>query len=234
MPVENQVSIGDRIYHAPHLTYPGRFRQSVSAEHCHYLQEFGQYIPKKFLEVGSSSGFTTEELAQILHPNSTVIGIDLDAVDAIGKRSIYETLNDHQANGHGAHSKPQILTADGYDLPFAKHSFDGIIALNNFLLKAIEYSDDPNKLTNLVNYWLQFLKPNGVIILGYALPSEPVKMASVYISTNENSQIATISTNSKFETADKSPQSVLNSQIRKDQVSHIEHILREKLIRQQT
>ncbi len=121
-----------------------------------FLQTFPRVIlPRislgKILDLGSSSGETTQEIADI-YPDSSVTGIDINP-----KRIKKARRSDLNPN-------IEFLIADGYKMPFSNLTFDAVFCMNN-LNQAIGCEMiSKERLVEIANEIAIVIKPRGYLM----------------------------------------------------------------------
>jgi SAM-dependent methyltransferase len=162
--------IGENSYHRNPLTWHGRVEQTFGQN---LLDKLKARIPSgAILEVGSSAGLTTKELAHYFGDKVRVIGIDID-VDLLTEKSPkthlfrnIRPLNLGVTQEKASEAKGTFfLQGDGYFPPLKEDSLEAIFAMNN-IFHAVEngkISFEALKKTFL--NWLKLLKPGGLICI---------------------------------------------------------------------
>jgi SAM-dependent methyltransferase len=99
------------------------FWRSTITDPDRVIEDFPIYrLPKIsrgiILDLGCSSGLTTQEIARI-YQDSSVIGIDINPEKIQEARSLNENPNIN------------FVIADGYNMPFPDSAFNGVFCMNN-------------------------------------------------------------------------------------------------------
>ncbi|BAU29400.1 methyltransferase family protein [Aneurinibacillus soli] len=99
------------------------------------------------LDIGCGDGYGSSKLAALGYE---VVGLD---------------ISEEMIQKAAEHTTPHLsfVCADARELPFEKHSFQAMMAIN-----VLEWTDSPR---DMLLAWKSFLKPNGIIALGILGPT---------------------------------------------------------------
>ncbi len=159
-------------YHTEFLTWAGRVEQTFGRN----IEKLRKIITHgNILEVGSSTGETTKDLANIFGSNVQVYSIEVNRQMLIDskERSIAERVARVLGDVTGGDERqyqtggkdPVIFAGDGYRPPFAKNTFEAVFLMNN-LYQSIQQNTLGDKQTESIMVNISnIIKPGGFLCI---------------------------------------------------------------------
>ena len=156
----------DYSYQHTKLTWAGRVEETFGAP---LLEKLRGLIPEgKVLDIGSSTGDTTREMAKIFGNMVQVVGIELDA-DMFGEKGknlqeLFKSVGQvKERTDTQDGNQPHFAQANGYFPPFGKNSFNAVFMMNN-LYQTVEHQRiSADQLKVVMGNISHIIKPNGFL-----------------------------------------------------------------------
>ncbi|MBI2404579.1 class I SAM-dependent methyltransferase [Candidatus Gottesmanbacteria bacterium] len=155
-------------YQHTKLTWPGRVEETFGVS---LLEQLKDLIPQgTILDIGSSIGDTTREMAHVFGDNVQVTGIEIDAgmFGEKGKflQKLYKTVVDAKKRTYTqGGNPPQFVQADGYFPPFAENSFHAVFMMNNLYQSVQHFKISSEQLKVIVGNIRHITKPGGFFLV---------------------------------------------------------------------